>query len=148
MESNYNLNFQLLQLCSGHFLSAKLPDNWQDLTESKQSQFLENNVWHPFEDYNPEFVWQCIQSAAVATQEFIDNLNQEKEKTHVEIETKIYQKIDVPCFCGQCELDQYYQCKGCQRVCAYCFGGSDIYQDYCDYCYHELDNDLVTVLAR
>lgn len=54
----------------------------------------------------------------------------------------------VPCFCGFCEPGQYYQCAGCLRGCAYCFGSSDNYYDYCDDCFHELDNDLITVVIQ
>ena len=56
---------------------------------------------------------------------------------------------DVPCFCGFCEPGEYYQCKGCLRGCAYCFGGSDeLYWEYCDNCWHEQTEDLVTVVVR
>lgn len=54
----------------------------------------------------------------------------------------------VPCWCGHCKPDQYYQCAGCLRGCAYCYGGSDEYQDYCDACWYELSNNLVTVVIN
>ncbi len=74
---NNELKFRLLQLCSGHYLSANIPNNWYDLTEAQQNKFLEENNWEPFEDYDVEYVWSCIESAAKVTQEFIEDLNKE-----------------------------------------------------------------------
>ena len=64
-------------------------------------------------------------------------------------QTEIDFKPDVPCQCGQCEEDDYYyECKGCLRTCPYCFGGSGEYEDYCDDCWLELSDNLITVLVR
>ncbi len=73
---NKELKFRILQLCSGHYLSANIPNNWYDLTEEEQNKFLADNVWEPFETYDIELVWRCITSATKATQEFMeDNTN-------------------------------------------------------------------------
>ena len=53
---------------------------------------------------------------------------------------------DVPCWCGLCKHDEYYQCAGCLRFCAYCFGAADDYFDYCDDCAREISNNLCTVV--
>lgn len=37
---NEKLKFEILQLCSGHYLSANLPNNWYELTELEQNEFL------------------------------------------------------------------------------------------------------------
>ena len=46
--------------------------------------------------------------------------------------------LDVPCFCGCCEEDQYYQCPGCERYVSYCFGAAGEFYEYCDDCYCHL----------
>ena len=69
---NDKLKFKILQLCSGHYLSANLPDNWYELTQEEQNQFIQDNNWQPFEDYDSSFIWDCISSAATATQHFIE----------------------------------------------------------------------------
>ena len=74
---NDELKFKILQLTSGHYLSATIPNNWYDLTEDQQNEFLTENNWKPFEDYDPEFVWGCIESAAKVTQQFIEDLSEE-----------------------------------------------------------------------
>lgn len=72
---NNELYFKCLQLASGHYLSANLPNNWYDWTEDQQNKFLIENNWEPFEDYSPEYVWGCIESAAKVTYEFIEDLD-------------------------------------------------------------------------
>ncbi len=74
---NEELKFKVLQLCSGHYLNANIPNNWYDLREEEQDQFLLENNWQPFEDYDPSYVWSCIESAADATQHFLEDLNKE-----------------------------------------------------------------------
>ena len=72
---NNNLYFQCLQLASGHYLSANLPNNWYDLTKDQQNEFLIENNWEPFENYDPEYVRGCIESAAKVTHEFVEDLD-------------------------------------------------------------------------
>lgn len=68
------LRFKILQLCSGHYLSANIPDDWYDLTKEEQNQFLRDNNWQPFDHYDSDYVGNCISSAATATQHFIEDL--------------------------------------------------------------------------
>ena len=72
---NSNLYFQCLQLCSGHYLCANYPSNWQDLEYKNQLEFVEDNLWQPMENEDPEYVMQCIENAATVTQQFIEELN-------------------------------------------------------------------------
>lgn len=74
---NSKLYFKCLQLVSGHYPSANLSSNWYDLNEEQQNKFLSENNWEPFEDYDMEYVWSCIESAAKVTQEFIEVLQEE-----------------------------------------------------------------------
>jgi hypothetical protein len=74
--TNNELDFDLLQLVSHHFLTSPLPDNWFDMDESTQNQFILDHIWQPIEYYDAQFVWDCIESAALHTQNFIrDRLN-------------------------------------------------------------------------
>ena len=77
---NDNLYEQCLQLCSGHYLCSNYPDNWNDLTEDAQLEFVEDNLWQPMENEDPEYVMQCIENAAKATQFFIEDLNKKENK--------------------------------------------------------------------
>lgn len=80
---NEHLKFRVLQLCSGHYLSANIPSNWHSLSKQEQNKFLEDNVWEPFEYYPAEFVWGCIESAADATQHFIEDLQEDKSSISI-----------------------------------------------------------------
>lgn len=75
---NDNLYLQCLQLCSGHFLCANYPNNWEDLTEKEQEEFVLDNVWQPFENYDANYVMSCIDNAAQVTQQFIEDQNNGK----------------------------------------------------------------------
>lgn len=39
-----------------------------------------------------------------------------------------------PCQCGECQLDQTYQCDGCGVTVPCCYGADDKFYDYCDDC--------------
>jgi hypothetical protein len=71
MNSSNDLSFDILQLTSAHFLTTTIPDNWLELSEFAQNQFILDNVWQPFENYDPAFVWAHIEDAAISTQVFI-----------------------------------------------------------------------------
>ena len=68
---NDNLYFQCLQLCSGHYLCANYPDNWENLTEEAQLEFVSDNLWQPMENEEPQYVIGYIENAAQVTYEFI-----------------------------------------------------------------------------
>ena len=72
---NDKLYLQCLQLCSGHYLCANYPHNWEDLTEEKQLEFIADNLWEPMENELPELVRGAIESAAQVTYNFIEDLN-------------------------------------------------------------------------
>ena len=75
---NDKLYLDCLILCSGHYLCSNYPDNWEDLNYKAQLEFVEDNLWQPMENEDPEYVMQCIDNAATCTQQFIENLNKGK----------------------------------------------------------------------
>ena len=54
--------------------------NSKQYFEEQQNEFLIENNWEPFENYDPEYVWGCIESAAKVTQEFIEDLSTTPEE--------------------------------------------------------------------
>lgn len=72
MRSN-ELSLDILQLASHHYLTSPLPDNWFDLTDSAQSDFILDHVWQPFEYKSAQSVWDCIENAALKTHHFIQD---------------------------------------------------------------------------
>jgi adenylate kinase family enzyme len=68
---NDKLKFDILQLASKYYLTKQIPDNWYNLNEEEQNKYLSENVWQPFEYHNPDYIWDQIENAASATEEFI-----------------------------------------------------------------------------
>lgn len=64
------IEFEYLRLASGFFLTTYLPDNWQELTDEQQDQFIMDNEWEHFEGCPPEDVWSHIEAAALNIQDF------------------------------------------------------------------------------
>ena len=60
------LRFKVLQKASGNFLCEDLPDNWEDMEEEEQNNFLEENAWEPFENKNVDEIWSNIEAAGDA----------------------------------------------------------------------------------
>jgi hypothetical protein len=71
MNNSNEPSFDILQLASGHYLTTTIPDNWLDLSEEAQNQFILDNTWQPFESYDANFIWSHIEAAATSTQNFI-----------------------------------------------------------------------------
>ena len=65
------LYFDCLQLCSGHFLCEIIPNNWNDLTEEEQIEFIEENAWEPLAEIKGEVLISYIEDAAEVTYDFI-----------------------------------------------------------------------------
>lgn len=72
-----NLKFEVLQLCSGHFLTKHFPNNWDELTQTEQDKFLSENCWEPLEHLDSNFLYETIENSAIITQRFIENLKGE-----------------------------------------------------------------------
>ncbi|MEY2831845.1 MAG: hypothetical protein RLZZ574_1103 [Cyanobacteriota bacterium] len=70
---NDKLKFDILQLASKYYLTKQIPDNWYNLNEEEQNKYLSENVWQPFEYHNPDYIWDQIENAASATEEFVNN---------------------------------------------------------------------------
>lgn len=87
------LYLKCLMLCSGHYLCANYPDNWENLSGNEQLEFIGDNLWEPMENESPELV----QSAAIATYHFIEDLNHKvpENKTSISIDWHIEDVQDI-----------------------------------------------------
>jgi len=50
---------------SAQFLCERLPDNWQEMSDSALDQFMEQNAWEPFEHWDTSDVWELIEQVAM-----------------------------------------------------------------------------------
>ena len=49
---------------SGHFLTNHLPHDWEDMNEDDLNSFISDNLWEHFENCDPEYVWDHIDTLA------------------------------------------------------------------------------------
>ena len=91
------LYLKCLMLCSGHYLCANYPDNWENLSENEQLEFIGDNLWEPMENESPKLVQSAIESAAIATYHFIEDLNHKvpENKTSISIDWHIEDVQDI-----------------------------------------------------
>jgi hypothetical protein len=69
---NDQFRFKILQTCSRNFLTDPLPNDWYELTEIKQDDFLCDHAWrreastlvHPLEYFSAQQLWQVIDDSA------------------------------------------------------------------------------------
>lgn len=75
------LEIKTLQAASEAFATQRLPENWFDLSDDDQNEWLENNRWYHFEnDTNDEF-FALIDTHADSIKDAVDDvLNMLKEK--------------------------------------------------------------------
>jgi hypothetical protein len=50
---------------SAQFLTERLPNNWQDMSDSVLDQFMADHAWEPFEYWPIEDVWELIDTLAM-----------------------------------------------------------------------------------
>ena len=58
------LEFSIMQQLSGNFLTSRLPDNWEDMEDDEQNEFIIDNAWEPLEQQSPRDVLCYIENAA------------------------------------------------------------------------------------
>ena len=63
--------FELFQLSSRNFLCQKIPDNWQELDDEKQDDFIQENVWQPLEYCDSSRILELIDSSTSVMFEFL-----------------------------------------------------------------------------
>lgn len=67
------MNIEILQASSKAFLTDPLPDNWYDLTEDEQDDFLIDHAWQPIENETPADIFSLIENHANTIFELINN---------------------------------------------------------------------------
>lgn len=57
---------------SGQFLTEPFPDNYEQWSNEKLDDFIDDHKWEPFEDYDPSFIWEQIEHLALSVRNYID----------------------------------------------------------------------------
>jgi hypothetical protein len=65
------------RLASQQYLTAELPEDWQQMDEEEFNSFLKDNAWEPFENWEGSDIWEQIDQTA---QTFSKNFTPEPER--------------------------------------------------------------------
>ena len=57
---------------SGQFLTETFPDDYEQWSNEKLDDFIDDHKWEPFEDYDPSFIWEQIEHLAYSVRKYID----------------------------------------------------------------------------
>lgn len=78
MDTNNKQVREIYILASSNFLTDKIPEDYFDMTEEDQNQFLEDHTWQPFEYWDVKDVWDEINSAARGIYDYVNYVNKGK----------------------------------------------------------------------
>jgi len=60
------------EFISSQFLSADLPNDWFEMKAEKLYDFLKENAWYPYEDWDGEKIFGAIEDLAVDMRAYIE----------------------------------------------------------------------------
>ena len=60
------------EFISSQFLSADLPNNWFEMEEEKLYDFLKENAWYPYEDWDGEKIFSSIEHLAIDMRAYVE----------------------------------------------------------------------------
>ena len=66
---------------SGQFLTEPFPDNYEQWSNEKLDDFIDDHKWEPFETYNSSFIWEQIEHLAYCVRDYIDHPHNNKKVT-------------------------------------------------------------------
>ena len=77
---------KVYQWASGHYLANDVPNSFFKMSDKEQLEYLQDNAWQPFEDYQPEDIHQYIWSLA-------NDVIMKKVPTEVNIQSYLQDEI-------------------------------------------------------
>ena len=66
--------FEVLQAISGHYLTDYYPDNWETMNDDSQTEFMNENVWEPFENWDTNDVASEIEAVTDTVFRFVNQV--------------------------------------------------------------------------
>ena len=61
-----------VEFVSSQFLCSDLPKDWYEMEEEKLYDFLKENAWYPYEDWDGEKIYSAIVDLAVDMRAYIE----------------------------------------------------------------------------
>ena len=63
---------------SGQFLTEPFSDDYDQWSNEKLDDFIDDHKWEPFEDYDPSFIWEQIEHLTLSVRNYIEDSNDKK----------------------------------------------------------------------
>ena len=63
---------------SGQFLTKHLPDDYDQWSNEKLDDFIDDHKWEPFENLDPSFIWDQILNLAKSMRDYMEDYNAKK----------------------------------------------------------------------
>ena len=63
---------------SGQVLNEPFPDNYEQWSNEKLDDFIDDHKWEPFEDYDPSFIWEQIEHLALSVRNYVEDSSVKK----------------------------------------------------------------------
>ena len=63
---------------SGHFLTENLPDDYDQWSNEKLDDFIDDHKWEPFENYDASFICEQIEHLALSVRNYMEESNGKK----------------------------------------------------------------------
>ena len=60
------------EFISSQFLSADLPNDWFEMKAEKLYDFLKENAWYPYEDWDGEKIFSAIEHLAIDMRAYVE----------------------------------------------------------------------------
>ena len=60
---------------SGQFLTEPFPDDYEQWSNEKLDDFIDDHKWEPFENYDPSFIWEQIEHLALSVRNYMEDSN-------------------------------------------------------------------------
>ncbi|MDJ0747186.1 MAG: hypothetical protein QNJ32_28120 [Xenococcaceae cyanobacterium MO_167.B27] len=74
MQNNNNIKlseFEIFQALSGNFICKTIPDNWQELNDEEQDEFIQKHIWQPLEYSDSSRILELIDNSTSTMIEFL-----------------------------------------------------------------------------
>lgn len=71
MKDREGFELRAKQLASGMFLTQNFPDSWDEMSKERKEEFVEDNIWEPFEGIQASEIIEYIDSHSDAIIRFI-----------------------------------------------------------------------------
>lgn len=68
-----NREFQLFRVVTGGFYTSMIPEHWDRMNPTNQTEWMDEHTWAPFENMDREEVWNAMDATFQDVLHFVRN---------------------------------------------------------------------------